>query len=173
MDATVTVALKQMYPTVETDDEDDEVDETRDFGSNWHGLGIGRLLVLASVLALFISAGLWMLEAQFKKQEQAARLDPSNAASDRTRPDRSTSQAQPPPARSGGPSPTASPAEQTPVPSAPAEPESRTSGGHQTGVRDEGRRSPREASVSSGRNGAASERDRKAAGEGSNPAPPK
>ena len=66
MDATVTVALKQMYPTVETDDEDDEVDETQDFGSNWRGLGIGRLLVLALVLALFISAGLWMLEAQFK-----------------------------------------------------------------------------------------------------------
>ena len=83
MDATVTVALKQMYPTVETDDEYDEVDETRDFGSGWRSLGIGRLLVLASVLALFISAGLWMLEAQFKKQEQAARLDPRNAARER------------------------------------------------------------------------------------------
>jgi serine/threonine protein kinase len=105
---------------------DDEIDETRDFGSNWRGLGIGRLLVLALVLALFISAGLWMLEAQFKKQEQAARLDPRNAASERTGPDRSTSQAQLPPTGSKERSPTASPSEQTPVPPAPAEPESRT-----------------------------------------------
>jgi hypothetical protein len=114
-----------MYPTVETDDEDEEVDETRDFGSGWRNLGIGRLLVLALVLALFISAGLWMLEAQFQKQEQAARLDPRNAARERMGPERSTFQAQPPPARSGKPSPTASPAEQTPVPPVPAEPESR------------------------------------------------
>ena len=120
MDATVTVALKQMYPTVETDDEDDEVDETRDFGSNWRGLGIGRLLVLALVLALFISAGLWMLEAQFKKQQEAAHLNPGNAASERTGPDRPASQAQPPPAGSKDSSPTASPSEQTPVPALPA-----------------------------------------------------
>jgi len=126
LDATVTVALKQMYPTVETDDEHDEVDETRDFGSGWSGLGIGRLLVLASVLALFISAGLWMLEAQFKKQEQAAGLDPGNAASERTAPDRPTSQAQSPPTGSKERSPTASPAAQTPPPPAPAKPESRT-----------------------------------------------
>ena len=122
----MTVALKQMYPTVETDDEDDEVDETQDFGSNWRGLGIGRLLVLALVLVLFISAGLWMLEAQFKKQEQAARPDPRHAAIERLGSDRPASQAQPPPAGSKEPSPTASPAEQTPVPPAPAEPENRT-----------------------------------------------
>jgi hypothetical protein len=126
LDATVTVARKQMYPIVETDNEHDEVDETRDFGSGWRSLGIGRLLVLALVLALFISAGLWMLEAEFKKQEQAARLDPRNATSEHTRPDRPASQAQPPPARSREPSPTASPAGQTPVPPAPAIPESRT-----------------------------------------------
>jgi hypothetical protein len=125
LDATVTVALKQMYPTVETDDEDEEVDEAPDFGSGWSSLGIGRLLVLALVLALFISTGLCMLEAQFQKQEQAARLDPRNVASEHTGPDRPASQAQPPPAGSREPSSTASPAEQTSVPSAPAEPESR------------------------------------------------
>ena len=114
-------------PPVETDDEDDAPYEHRDFGSSWQGLGIGRLLVLALVLVLFISAGLWMLEAQFKKQaEQAARLDPRNAASERMRPDRPAAQEQRPPAGSKERSPTASPSEQTPVPPAPAEPESRT-----------------------------------------------
>ena len=170
----MTVALKQMYPTVETDDEHDEVDETRDFGSGWSGLGIGRLLVLASVLALFISAGLWMLEAQFKKQEQAAGLDPGNAASERTAPDRPTSQA----VASHGLQGTLSNRQ----PSGANSPSARTGktresnpGSHQTGVRDKARRSPREASASSGRNGAASERscDGKTASQGcgSNPAP--
>jgi serine/threonine protein kinase len=104
----------------------DEIDEAPDFGSNWRGLGIGRLLVLALVLALFISAGLWMLEAQFKKQEQAAHLFPRNAASERVATDRPPSQEQQPPAGSKERSPTASPSEQTPVPPIPAEQESRT-----------------------------------------------
>ena len=78
------------------------------------------------MLALFISAGLWMLEAQFKKQQQAARLDPRHAAIERVGSDRPASQEQPPPAGSKDRSPTASPAEQTPVPPAPAEPEIRT-----------------------------------------------
>jgi hypothetical protein len=125
LDATVTVALKQMYPTVETDDEDEEVDETRDFGSGWRNLGIGRLLVLALVLALFISAGLWMLEAQFKKQQQEARLDPRHAAIGRVGSDRAPSQEQPPPAGLKDRSPTAGPAEQTPPPPASAIQESR------------------------------------------------
>jgi serine/threonine protein kinase len=110
----------------ERDNGHDHIDEIPDFGSNWRGLGIGRLLVLALVLALFISAGLWMLEAQFEKQQQAAHLNPGNAASERTGPDRPASQAQPPPAGSKDSSPTASPSEQTPVPTAPAKPESRT-----------------------------------------------
>ena len=104
----------------------DQIDETHDFGSNWSGLGIGRLLVLALVLALFISAGLWMLEAQFKTQQQAARLDPRHAAIERLGTVRPASQEPPPPAGSKEPSPTASRAEQTPVPPAPAAPESRT-----------------------------------------------
>ena len=108
------------------DNRHDQIDETPDFGSNWHGLGIGRLLVLALVLALFISAGLWMLEAQFKKQQQAARLDPRHAAIERVGSDRPASQEQPPPASSKDRSPTVSPAEQNPVPPAPAKPESRT-----------------------------------------------
>ena len=106
------------------DNRHDQIDETPDFGSNWHGLGIGRLLVLALVLALFISAGLWMLEAQFKKQQQAARLDPRHAAIERVGFDRPASQEQPPPASSKDRSPTVSPAEQNPVPPAPAKPES-------------------------------------------------
>jgi hypothetical protein len=126
LDATVTVALKQVYPTVETGDENEEVDETRDFGGSWRGLGIERLLVVAVVLALFISAGLWMLEAQFKKQQQAARLDPRNVVIERVGSDRPASQEPPPSANSKDRSPTASPAEQTPVPPTPAEPESRT-----------------------------------------------
>jgi serine/threonine protein kinase len=103
----------------------DHIDETPDFGSNWRGLGIGRLLVLALVLALFISAGLWMLEAQFKKQQQEARLDPRHAAIGRVGSDRPPSQEQPPPAGKDRP-PTASPAEQTPPPPASAIQESRT-----------------------------------------------
>jgi hypothetical protein len=49
-------ALDPSNLTVETDDEDDEVDETRGFGSGWRGLGIERLLVVAVVLVLLISA---------------------------------------------------------------------------------------------------------------------
>ena len=108
------------------DNRHDHIDETPDFGSNWHGLGIGRLLVLALVLALIISAGLWMLEAQFKKQQQAARLDPRQAAIERVGSDRPASQEQPPSASSKDRSPTASPAAQTPPPPAPAKPEPRT-----------------------------------------------
>ncbi len=55
-------------PNTDTGDEDDELDETGDFGSNWHGLGLGRLIVGVSVLALLILAGLWMLEPQFENQ---------------------------------------------------------------------------------------------------------
>jgi serine/threonine protein kinase len=110
----------------EPGDGNGEIDETPDFGSNWRGLGIGRLLVLALVLALIISAGLWMLEAQFKKQEQAARLDPGNAAIERVGSDRPASQEQRLPAGSKERSPAASPSEQTPVPPSPAEPENRT-----------------------------------------------
>jgi serine/threonine protein kinase len=110
----------------EPDNGHNQIDETPDFGSNWRGLGIGRLLVLALVLALFISAGLWMLEAQFQKQQQAARPDPRHAAIERVGSDRPASQEQPPPAGSKERSPTANPSEQTPVPPAPAEPESRT-----------------------------------------------
>jgi serine/threonine protein kinase len=108
------------------DNRHDHIDEMPDFGSNWHGLGIGRLLVLALVLALIISAGLWMLEAQFKKQQQAARLTPRQAAIERVGSDRSASQGQPPAVGTKDRSPTASPAEQTPVPPAPAIPEGRT-----------------------------------------------
>ncbi len=61
-------------PPAETEDEEDDLDETHDFGSGWLDLGIGRLLTVAVVLALLISGGLWMLEAHFKKQEQAARF---------------------------------------------------------------------------------------------------
>ena len=155
------------------DNRHDQIDETPDFGSNWHGLGIGRLLVLALVLALFISAGLWMLEAQFKKQQQAARLDPRQAAIEgvgfcsprfpraaATRElEGSLSNSQP----SGAESRSAR----------TGRTRESNRGGHQTGVRDEGRGSPREAATSSGENRAACERGRKAAGQGSgsNPAP--
>ncbi len=40
--------------TDDDDDDDDDLDEYRDFGSGWRGLGIGRLLVLALLLALLI-----------------------------------------------------------------------------------------------------------------------
>ncbi len=54
--------------STEDDEEEDDFDDARDFGSNWRGLGLGRLLVAVAVLALLISAGLWMLEPQFKNQ---------------------------------------------------------------------------------------------------------
>ena len=84
-------------PHGETDDEDDDLEETRDFGSSWRGLGIGRLLILALVLVLLISAGLWMLEGQFRKQpEQSARLEPGkDATSQSVERDSSASQEQP------------------------------------------------------------------------------
>ena len=63
------------------DDDDDDLDEHRDFGSSWGGLGIGKLLALAGLLALLVPTGLWMLEAQFRKEpEQSARLDPEKGA---------------------------------------------------------------------------------------------
>ena len=65
----------------ETDEDDDDHDEHQDFGSSWRGLGIGRLLVLAVLLALLIPTGLWMLELQFRKgPEQSASLDPEKGA---------------------------------------------------------------------------------------------
>ena len=65
-------------PAATDDEEDDEPDDHEDFEGSWQGLGIGRLLVLALVLALVVSVGLWTLEAQFKKQGQAARLASSS-----------------------------------------------------------------------------------------------
>ena len=74
LSAKVSTPQPSTPPAATDDEEDDELDDHEDFGGGWQGLGIGRVLVLALVLALFVSAGLWMLEAQFKKQEQAARL---------------------------------------------------------------------------------------------------
>ncbi len=50
------------------------MEEPQDLESSWRGLGIGRLLVLAVVVALLVSAaGLWMLKAEFtKRPEQSA-----------------------------------------------------------------------------------------------------
>ena len=83
-------------PNRDTEDEDDDFDKNRDFGSGWRGLGIGGLLVL--VLALVISAGLWMLEAQFKKPpEQSARLDPQQEAASQSAAVQSTAPKKEPP----------------------------------------------------------------------------
>jgi formylglycine-generating enzyme required for sulfatase activity/serine/threonine protein kinase len=112
-------------PPAETEDEEDDLDETHDFGSGWLGLGIRRLLTVAVVLALLISGGLWMLEAQFKKQEQAARLDPRNDGNEPKGLDRPTSQGRLPAAGSRDHSPSTSPSEETSVPPALTEPESR------------------------------------------------
>ena len=113
-------------PNLETDEEDDDSGETHDFQSGWRGLGMGRLLTVAVALALMISGGLWMLEAQFKKQEQVARLNPTNDPSKHLGIDRPTSPEQLPPAGSRASSPSATASEQTPVSRTPAEPDNRT-----------------------------------------------
>ncbi len=74
------VSSRSAYaPASDTEgDEDDDFDDTRDFGS---GVGLRRLLVAVAVLALVIPAGLWMLEPQFKNQPgQAARADAGKSA---------------------------------------------------------------------------------------------
>src|SRR5208337_3755450 len=119
--ATAVSAPHPSTPPADTDDDDDEPDERQDFESGWGGLGIGRLLFAASVLALIVSVGLWILEAQFKKQEQAARLDPQNAVG----PDRPASHERAPLVGSEGRSLTASPSEQALALPVPAKPESR------------------------------------------------
>jgi len=122
--ATMAAPKSSSTPDLETDEEDHDSDETHDLSGSWQGLGVGRLLTVAVALALLISGGLWMLEGQFKKQEQAARLNPTNAPSKGV--DRPTSQEQLSPAGSRASSASASALEQTPDSRTPAEPDSRT-----------------------------------------------
>jgi hypothetical protein len=70
--------------TPPVDDQDDAADEQQDYGSGWQDLGIGRLLALALVLALLVPAGVWMLEAQLKKEEQASVPPPPAGPEGRT-----------------------------------------------------------------------------------------
>jgi formylglycine-generating enzyme required for sulfatase activity len=118
-------------PPAETEDEDDEFEDAQ---GSW-GLGIGRLLVFAAVVVLLISAGLWLLEAQFRKQpEQSSQLDPGKAApSLPAAPDRVASQDRPSQAGNRERSAMARPPEQNPVKPAPAEPDTRTAASPQPG----------------------------------------
>ena len=113
-------------PDGETDDDDDDPDDHRDFGSGWRGLGIGRLLVLAVLLAILIPTGLWMLETQFKKEPgQSAHLDPEKGAASQSVGSGSTAPQEEPVVNTER-SARAKPSGQIVVPPAPAEPDAQT-----------------------------------------------
>ncbi|MGA8769073.1 MAG: SUMF1/EgtB/PvdO family nonheme iron enzyme, partial [Rhodomicrobium sp.] len=107
-------------PPDESDDDDDELDDSQG------GFGMGKLLVFAAVVVLLVSAGLWLLEGQFRKQpDQSSQLDPGKAAPSLAGPDRAATQDQASQTDDRERSATTRPPEQNPVKPAPAEPDTR------------------------------------------------
>ena len=116
-------------PPSETEDEDDEFEDSQG------GLGMGKLLVFAAVVVLLVSAGLWLLEGQFRKQpDQTSQLDPGKAAPSLAGPDRVATRDQASQTDDREGSASTRPPEQYPVKSAPAEPDTRAPASPQSGA---------------------------------------
>ena len=107
-------------PPAETDDDDDEFEDTQG------GFGIRKLLAFAAAVVLLVSAGLWLLEGQFRKQpDQSSQFDPGKAAPSLAGPDRVAAPDQASQTDYGERSATTWPPEQSPVTPAPPEPDTR------------------------------------------------
>ena len=107
-------------PPADTDDDDDEFEDTQG------GFGIRKLLAFAAAVVLLVSAGLWLLEGQFRKQpDQSSQLDPGKAAPSLAGPDRVAAPDQASQTDYGERPATTRPPEQSPVTPAPPEPDTR------------------------------------------------
>ena len=107
-------------PPDESDDDEDELDDSQG------GFGMGKLLAFAAAVVLLVSAGLWLLEGQFRKQpDHSSQLDPGKAAPSLAAPDRAATQDQTSQTDDRERSATTRPPEQNPVKPAPAEPDTR------------------------------------------------
>ena len=98
---------------------------------------MGKLLAFAAAVVLLVSAGLWLLEGQFRKQpDHSSQLDPGKAAPSLAAPDRAATQDQTSQTDDRERSATTRPPEQNPVKPAPAEPDTRAAALPQAGPAD-------------------------------------